>query len=161
MPFIAIFDNFSSLQNQPEQFCLPSLTLCAARKRHFKVLPGFSKGGNCHSAWHLADLSPKQFCPTLCTSMMFQSIAEQQSDGWWGWDQFCTCKAINNQPHTYPVPVWLHWYSRSSIHSFDEELELYEMLDLDANGKYVNVDEDTGRAVPHTHIWLWPYSLQL
>ena len=38
-------------------------------------------------------------------------------------------------------------YSKSSIHSFDEELELYKMLDLDADGEAdidVNVDKDTG-----------------
>jgi hypothetical protein len=38
-------------------------------------------------------------------------------------------------------------YSRSSIRSFDEELELYEMLDLDTDGDEdvdVNVDENTG-----------------
>jgi len=29
---------------------------------------------------------------------------------------------------------WVEMYSRSSIRSFDEELELYEMLDLDADG---------------------------
>jgi hypothetical protein len=42
---------------------------------------------------------------------------------------------------------WVEMYSRSSIRSFDEELELYEMLDLDADGEEdvdVNVDEDTG-----------------
>jgi hypothetical protein len=42
---------------------------------------------------------------------------------------------------------WVEMYSRSSICSFDEELELYEMLDLDADGDEdvdVNVDEDTG-----------------
>ena len=58
---------------------------------------------------------------------------------------------INNWPHAYPVPVcrihWVEMYSRSSIRSFDEELEQYEMLDLDADGDGdvdVNVDEDTG-----------------
>ena len=38
-------------------------------------------------------------------------------------------------------------YSKSLIHSFDEELELYKMLDLDADGEAdidVNVDKDTG-----------------
>jgi hypothetical protein len=38
-------------------------------------------------------------------------------------------------------------HSRSAIHSFDEQLQLYEMLDLDAEGKDdvdVNVDDDTG-----------------
>jgi hypothetical protein len=44
-------------------FCLTSLALSATRKKHFRILPGFAMGGNCHSAWQLADLSPKQFCP--------------------------------------------------------------------------------------------------
>jgi hypothetical protein len=42
---------------------------------------------------------------------------------------------------------WVEMYSKSSIRSFDEELQLYEMLDLDADGEEdvdVNVDDDTG-----------------
>jgi hypothetical protein len=42
---------------------------------------------------------------------------------------------------------WVDMYSKSSIRSFDEELQLYEMLDLDAEGEDdvdVNVDDDTG-----------------
>ena len=38
-------------------------------------------------------------------------------------------------------------YSKSSMCSFDEELQLYEMLDLNADGEEdidVNVDDDTG-----------------
>ena len=38
-------------------------------------------------------------------------------------------------------------HSRSSIRSFDEELELYEMLDMDAEGEEdvgVDVDDDMG-----------------
>jgi hypothetical protein len=38
-------------------------------------------------------------------------------------------------------------YLKSSIHSFDEELQLYKMLDLDAEGEQdidVDVDNDTG-----------------
>jgi len=27
------------------------------------ILPGSAGGGNCRSAWQLADLDPKQFCP--------------------------------------------------------------------------------------------------
>lgn len=40
--------------------------------------------------------------------------------------------------------VYIH--ARSAIRSFDEELQLYEMLDLDAEGEKdgVNVDDDTG-----------------
>ena len=30
---------------------------------------------------------------------------------------------------------WVEVYSRSLIHSFDEELQLYELLDLDAEGE--------------------------
>lgn len=42
---------------------------------------------------------------------------------------------------------WVHMHLKSSIRSFDEELQLYEMLDLDAEGELdvdVDVDEDTG-----------------
>jgi hypothetical protein len=42
---------------------------------------------------------------------------------------------------------WVEMYAKSSIRSFDEELQLYEMLDLDADGEEdvdVNVDDDTG-----------------
>ena len=42
---------------------------------------------------------------------------------------------------------WVEMFSKSSICSFDEELQLYEMLDLDADGEEdvdVNVDDDTG-----------------
>jgi hypothetical protein len=42
---------------------------------------------------------------------------------------------------------WVEMFSRSAIQSFDEELELYEMLDLDAEGVEdigVNVDDDIG-----------------
>ena len=42
---------------------------------------------------------------------------------------------------------WVEMFSKSSIRSFDEELQLYEMLDLDADGEEdvdVNVDNDTG-----------------
>jgi hypothetical protein len=38
-------------------------------------------------------------------------------------------------------------HARSAIRSFDEELQLYEMLDLDAEGEVdvgVDVDNDTG-----------------
>jgi len=38
-------------------------------------------------------------------------------------------------------------HTRSAIRSFDEELQLYEMLDLDAEGEEdvgVDVDDDTG-----------------
>ena len=40
--------------------------------------------------------------------------------------------------------VYIH--ARSAIRSFDEELQLYEMLDLGAEGEKdgVNVDDDTG-----------------
>jgi hypothetical protein len=43
---------------------------------------------------------------------------------------------------------WIEIYSRSSMRSFDEELELYKMLDMDAEGEEdevdINVDNDTG-----------------
>jgi len=42
---------------------------------------------------------------------------------------------------------WVEIYSRSVIRSFDEELTLYEMLDLDADGEEdvgVDVDDNTG-----------------
>jgi len=42
---------------------------------------------------------------------------------------------------------WVDMYSKSSICSFNEELQLYEMLDLDAGGKDnagVDVDDNTG-----------------
>jgi hypothetical protein len=42
---------------------------------------------------------------------------------------------------------WVEMHSKSSMRSFDEELQLYEMLDLDADGEEdidVNVDDDTG-----------------
>jgi len=42
---------------------------------------------------------------------------------------------------------WVDMYSKSSICSFNEELELYKMLDLDAEGEDnvdVDVDDDTG-----------------
>jgi hypothetical protein len=42
---------------------------------------------------------------------------------------------------------WVDMYLKSSIRSFDEELQLYEMLDLDAEGEQdidVDVDNDTG-----------------
>ena len=60
---------------------------------------------------------------------------------------------ISNWCHTYSNPfqlqsVSLGWHARkSSIRSFDEELQLYEMLDLDAEGEEdvgVDVDDDTG-----------------
>jgi hypothetical protein len=42
---------------------------------------------------------------------------------------------------------WVEMYSKSSICSFNKELQLYKMLDLDADGEEdvdVNVDDDTG-----------------
>jgi hypothetical protein len=42
---------------------------------------------------------------------------------------------------------WVEMFLKFSICSFDEELQLYEMLDLDADGEEdvdVNVDDDTG-----------------
>jgi hypothetical protein len=42
---------------------------------------------------------------------------------------------------------WVKIFARSAIQSFDEKLELYEMLDLDAEGEKdidVDVDDDTG-----------------
>ena len=40
---------------------------------------------------------------------------------------------------------WVALYSRTALRSFDEELEAYEMLDLDAQGdEEVDIDESTG-----------------
>jgi hypothetical protein len=42
---------------------------------------------------------------------------------------------------------WVEMFVKSSIRSFDEELQLYEMLDLDADGEQdidVDVNDDTG-----------------
>ena len=42
---------------------------------------------------------------------------------------------------------WVDMHARAAIRSFDEELQLYEMLDLDAEGEEdvgVDVDNDTG-----------------
>jgi hypothetical protein len=42
---------------------------------------------------------------------------------------------------------WVDMFVKSSIHSFDEELQLYEMLDLDVDREQdidVDVDDDTG-----------------
>ena len=42
---------------------------------------------------------------------------------------------------------WVEMFAKSSIRNFDKELQLYEMLDLDADGEEgvdVNVDNDTG-----------------
>ncbi|KAK2464805.1 hypothetical protein APHAL10511_003223 [Amanita phalloides] len=42
---------------------------------------------------------------------------------------------------------WVDMYSKTSIRGFDEELKLYEMLDLDAEGEDdvgIDVDDDTG-----------------
>lgn len=42
---------------------------------------------------------------------------------------------------------WANIHAGSAIRSFDEELKLYEMLDLDAEGEDdvgVDVDDDTG-----------------
>ena len=45
---------------------------------------------------------------------------------------------------------WVEIFARSAIRSFDEELELYEMLDLDAEGDEdidVDVDDDVTTVV--------------
>jgi len=50
-------------------------------------------------------------------------------------------------PFDFSHSHWVDMYSKYSIHSFNEELELYEMLDLDAEGKDnvdVDVDDNTG-----------------
>ena len=42
---------------------------------------------------------------------------------------------------------WVVMYAKSPLRSFDEELELYELLDLDATGEQdadLDVDGDTG-----------------
>ena len=42
---------------------------------------------------------------------------------------------------------WISQYERAAWHSFDEELELYELLDLDAEGEDqadIDVDDSTG-----------------
>jgi hypothetical protein len=44
-------------------------------------------------------------------------------------------------------PYWISQYERAAQHSFDEELELYELLDLDAEGEDqadIDVDNNTG-----------------
>jgi hAT family C-terminal dimerisation region len=45
---------------------------------------------------------------------------------------------------------WVDMYASSSRHAFDDELELYEMLDLDADGEEsvdLNIDESTAEAL--------------
>jgi hypothetical protein len=44
-------------------------------------------------------------------------------------------------------PYWISQYEQAAWHSFDEELELYELLDLDAEGKDqadIDVDDSMG-----------------
>ena len=51
--------------------------------------------------------------------------------------------------------TWKHWvvtFSKSAMRSFDEELELYELLHLDAAGEddiANDLDEDTVEALLH------------
>ena len=47
---------------------------------------------------------------------------------------------------------WVDTFSKSAVRSFDEELELYELLDLDAAGEddiANDLDEDTAEALLH------------
>jgi len=66
------------------------------------------------------------------------------------------CEPVRQSPISV-VPIqtlfnfnWSHWvdmHTRSAIRSFDEELQLYEMLNLDVEGEEdigVDVDDDTG-----------------
>jgi len=123
--------------------------VCGKKKEFFQVLPRVAIA-----------ILPLHYVPQRCSNLLQNSSQMVDEDK--------TSSVPVRQSTIGLTPIQslfdfssTHWYSRSSIHSFDEELELYKMLDLDANGKDVNVDEDTGRAVPRTHIWLWPYSLQL
>lgn len=55
------------------------------------------------------------------------------------------CVTISNL-FDFEAKAWVDAFARSSIRSFEEELELYEMLDLDAEGEEdidLNVDETT------------------
>jgi hypothetical protein len=84
----------------------------------------------------------------------FRSMVERQSQLVDDDDTDCTpvtpsaigltpIKFLFNFSHSH----WVDMYSKSSIRSFDEELQLYEMLDLDAEGEDnvdVDVDDDTG-----------------
>ena len=47
---------------------------------------------------------------------------------------------------------WVDTFSKSAMQSFEEELELYELLDLDAGGEddiANDLDEDTAEALLH------------
>ena len=66
------------------------------------------------------------------------------------------CKPVRQSPiGVVPIQTlfdfnrshWVDMHARSAICSFDEELQLYKMLDLDAEGEEdvgVDVDDDTG-----------------
>ena len=88
------------------------------------------------------------------TNNSFWFMAEQQSQLV---DEDNTdCEPVRQSPISV-VPIqtlfnfnWSHWvdmHTRSAIRSFDEELQLYEMLNLDVEGEEdigVDVDDDTG-----------------
>jgi hypothetical protein len=47
----------------------------------------------------------------------------------------------------FTEPYWISQYERAAQRTFDEELELYELLDLDAEGEEqanIDVDDSTG-----------------
>jgi hypothetical protein len=112
-----------------------------------------SDDNDCDEIMPQAGGSPGQTCLLLSTNS-FRSMMERQTqlvD-----DNETDCAPV--RPSTIGLtPIvslfdfsrshWVEMYSKSSIRSFNEELQLYEMLGLDADGKEdvdVDVDDDTG-----------------
>ena len=89
----------------------------------------------------------------LHTSNSFRSMIERHSrmvD-----DDNTDCEPVRSAISLTPIQSlfdfsrshWVEIFARSTIRSFDEELKLYEMLDLDAEGDEdidIDVDDDTG-----------------
>ena len=77
------FCNIFGSQNGPKSTLQAIHNTRGAKKRHYSVLPASAKGGNCHSAWQLADLEPKKFCPLHyghpCL-LKLESMANNQSN---------------------------------------------------------------------------------
>ncbi|KIL56341.1 hypothetical protein M378DRAFT_181993 [Amanita muscaria Koide BX008] len=125
---------------------------------HYEDNPSFKSGQGATEGYAGAPSGGKHkiYCPRsrLTNSESFRSMVEQQSQLVDDDDTDCTSVRLSTIGLTpikslfdFSRSHWIEMYSKSSIRSFDEELQLYEMLDLDAEGEDdadVDVDDDTG-----------------